>query len=70
LKSRSSKLAACICWFVAWLNFETEDGGDMFLQNARLSLNYTVLHHRRLHSLFSLLIRNIIHLPQNIYSSQ
>jgi hypothetical protein len=69
LKSKPSKLAACFYWFVAWFTFEPEAGGDMFLQNARLSLNYIVLHLRRLHSLFSLFSTNAIHLLQNTYSS-
>jgi hypothetical protein len=23
------KLVACFCWFLAWLIFDPEDGGDM-----------------------------------------
>jgi hypothetical protein len=65
LKNKWSKLAACFCWFVAWLTFEPDDEGDMLLQNARLSLNYMVLHLRRFYSLFSLFSTNVIHLLEN-----
>jgi hypothetical protein len=37
------QLAACFCWFLAGLLFYSEDGGDMSLQNALLSLAHTAL---------------------------
>jgi hypothetical protein len=36
------------CWFLVWLTFDSEDGGDMFLQNAGwLSKDYMALKPRR-----------------------
>jgi hypothetical protein len=44
------QLAACFCWFLAGLLFCSEDGGDMFLQNAVLSLDSTALQPKTLYS--------------------
>jgi hypothetical protein len=44
------QFAACFGWFLAGLLFYSEDGSDMFLQNAVLSLDYTALQHRTLYS--------------------
>jgi hypothetical protein len=47
LTDSSFCLATCSCWFLAWLIFDPEDGGYMFLQNVSSYMNYTVLYPRR-----------------------
>jgi hypothetical protein len=37
-------LATCSCWFLAWLIFNPEDGGDTFLWNIGSYIVYTVLY--------------------------
>jgi hypothetical protein len=62
ISERGSPLAApCVCLLLAWLLFDPEDGGTMFLQNiSKLFPDYTVSHPRRyctsfIMSLFSIL---------------
>jgi hypothetical protein len=38
---RHAQSASRFCWFLRWLLFDPEDGGDMFLRNVGPSPNYT-----------------------------
>jgi hypothetical protein len=35
------------CWFLAWLTFYNEDGGDTFLQNVGSHTDYMAVYSRR-----------------------
>lgn len=50
--TRAEQFAVCFSWFLLSLQFDPEDGGNMFIRNVGFSPNYTVLQPRRPYSFY------------------
>jgi hypothetical protein len=54
------------CWFLAWLIFNPEDGGDTFFRNVSSHMDYMALYPRRWQHLMLFLFSYFMKLFENV----